>query len=134
MTRRCSVMRMPVAAQRASMPDAWDAEEGLSPVMCCLPDGALSPSMLRHVTSHQKRVQLFPVGLLIVAFAASDHHESGSVVEPPCRLVVLFDFQKYRAHAAPREVAEMGHQQRAGEAAAAMGLIDRHRQDLRFVR
>src|SRR5947209_19566371 len=78
MTRRCSVMRMPVAAQRASMPDALDAEEGLSPVMCCLPDGRLLPSMLRQVTSHQKRVQLFPVGLLIVAFAASDHHESGS--------------------------------------------------------
>src|SRR3954462_12363132 len=90
--------------------------------------------MLRQVTSHQKCVQLLPVRLLIVAFAASDHHESGPVVEPPRRLVILLDFKKYDAHAAPCEMAEMGHQQHAGQAAAAMGLVDRDREDFRFVR
>src|SRR3954454_12048777 len=92
MTRRCYVMRMPVAAQRASMPVALDAGEGLSPVISCPPGGGrFVPSMLRQVTPHQKCVQLFPVGLLIVAFAAADHHESAPRIEPPRRLVVLLD-------------------------------------------
>ena len=39
-----------------------------------------------------------------------------------------------RAHAAARKVTEMGHQQRAGEAAATLGLVDCDRKDLGFVR
>jgi hypothetical protein len=37
MTRRCSVMRMPVAAQRASMPVAFGAGDDFNTVMELLP-------------------------------------------------------------------------------------------------
>src|SRR4029077_11545156 len=129
MTRRCSVMRMPVAAQRASMPVALVAGEDLSTVIGCLPGWLIVISMLRQVPSHQKCVQLFPVRLLIVAFAVADHHESGAIVEPPRRLVIFLNLQKYGADAAAGEMAEMGQKQRVREAAAAIGRIDGNGED-----
>src|ERR1700759_3778962 len=71
-TRRCSVMRMPVAAQRASIPVALSAEVDFRAVMG---PGSLQQACsatgrkLRQVAAHQKRVQLSPAGLLVIAFA-----------------------------------------------------------------
>src|SRR5712671_5709410 len=127
MTRRCSVMRMPVAAQRASMPVALSAGVDFSAVMffawsdrtCCATARAL-----RQVAAHQNGVQLFPVRLPVIAFAAPGDGKSGPVVEPPRRLIIFLDLEKYGAHAAAGEMAEMGQQQVAGQAAPAITGID----------
>src|SRR5882757_7594810 len=102
MTRRCSVMRMPVAAQRASMPVFLCAGGIFTVVMGskpCVLEIRLAEQgcsaiarMLRQVSPHQKRVQMFPAGLLVIAFAAADHAESGPFIEPPRRLIVFFHF------------------------------------------
>src|ERR1700722_19257990 len=91
---------------------------------------------LRQVAAHQERVQLFPVGLPVIPFTAPNRGKSGPFVKPPGRLIIFLDFEEYRAHAAPGEVAEMGQQKVAGEATAAMaggngdgeyfGLVRRH--------
>src|SRR6185295_5423279 len=141
MTRRCSVMRMPVAAQRASMPVAFEvgdecADEGLSAVM-----GRpwkrwrwfATNCSLRQVAPHQKRIQLFPAGLLVIPLAAADDAESGPFIKPPRRRVVFLDLEKYCADAAAREMAEMDQQQIARQAAAAIGRIDCDRQYLGLI-
>src|SRR5579859_1055575 len=135
-TRRCSVMRMPVAAQRASMPVAFGAGGGFRAVMGFVPWGARSvtSSMLRQVAAHQKRIQLFPVWCAIIAFAASDRGEAGPFIEPPCRRVVFLDLQKDAPHAVAGEMAEMGDEEFAREPAAAIGGVDRNRKDLGLVR
>src|SRR3954453_4253917 len=133
MTRRCSVMRMPVAAQRDSMPEAFDAgeecsDEGFSAVM----GGPWKRRRwfatifsLGQVAPHQKRIQLFPAaGLLVVPLAATNHAESGPFIEPSRRRVIFLDLKKNSADAAPGEMAEMGEQQIARQAAAAVGRID----------
>src|ERR1700694_4109403 len=114
MTRRCSVMRMPVAAQRASMPEALSPDDGFSAVMiwalkersCCA-----TGRILRQVAAHQKRVQPLPAGLLVIAFAASGHAESGPFVQPSRRLIVFLDFEENPAHAAAGEMTHMRQQQ-----------------------
>src|SRR6202035_2030396 len=103
MTRRCSVMRMPVAAQRASIPVALSAGVDFSAVMgfawnnerCCATARAL-----RQVAAHQKRVQLFPARLPVIAFAAPGDAKSGPLVKPPRRLIIFLDLEKHGAHAA----------------------------------
>src|ERR1700754_624303 len=121
-TRRCSVMRMPVAAQRASMPVAFGAGGDFSTVMEFLPWGGrcATSAILRQVAAHQKRIQLFPVGLLIIALAASDDGKAASFIKPPGRRVVFLNFKKYAAHAAPCQMTEVGQQQISGEAPAAL--------------
>src|ERR1700688_1166862 len=162
MTRRCSVMRMPVAAQRASIPVALSAGVDFSAVMgSALGNGAwvrqsppwgppglygcqrLGQDLMRHlfvrsfdptqtgphlfssrsvppcatagasrqVAAHHQGVQLFPIRLPVVAFAASDDGKSGPFVQPARRLIIFFDLEEYAAHAAAGEVAEMGHEQ-----------------------
>src|SRR5437868_4902359 len=109
MTRRCSVMRMPVAAQRASIPGAFMEGVDFRAVM-----GSLAKSLsatlfsLRQVAAHQKRVQLFPARLPVIAFASASNAKSGSFVEPPCRQVIFLDFKEYGANAAACQMAEMG--------------------------
>src|SRR6185369_11132539 len=103
MTRRCSVMRMPVAAQRASIPETWSSDDDFNAVMGLSYTGAASSAtarMLRQVASHQKRIQMFPAGLSIITLAASDHGKSGLLIKTPCRPVVLFDLEKYLLHTA----------------------------------
>src|SRR5438094_572902 len=123
MTRRCSVMRMPVAAQRASMPVALGAED-FNAVMIAglatIPGTSLETNLgtngrmfatigiLRQVSPHQKRVQLFPAGLLVIPLAAANDAESGLFIQPPRRDVIFFHFQKDAAYAAACEMAEMG--------------------------
>src|SRR5471032_2191972 len=114
MTRRCSVMRIPVAAQRASIPVALSAGVDFSAVMgfawsgraCCATARAL-----RQVAAHQNGVQLFPVRLPVIALAASGDGKSGPVVEPPRRLIIFLDLEEHGAHATAGEMAEMGQQQ-----------------------
>src|SRR5437764_7611120 len=132
MTRRCSVMRMPVAAQRASMPLAFElgdmcADEDLRAVMggpCKRWRWFATICILRQVAPHQKRIQLFPARLLVIPLAPADDAESGPFIEPSRRRVIFLDLEKYRADAAAGEMAEMDHQQVARQAAAAIGGID----------
>src|SRR5258708_4543212 len=132
-------MRMPVAAQRASIPvflcaggiltvvmgsrpwglEAWVAEQGCS----------ATTRRLRQVAPHQKRVQMFPAGLLVITFAAADDAESGPFIQPSRRLIVFFHFQKDGADAAAGKVAEMGQEQVARQAAPALIGIDRDREN-----
>src|SRR6266699_2762001 len=135
-TRRCSVMRIPVAAQRASMPVALSAGVDFSAVMglafseaCCATAGAL-----RQVAAHQKCVQLFPARLPVIAFAAPGDGKSGPLVKPPRRLIIFLDLEEHAAHAAAGEMAKMRQQQVARQATAAMTGISGDREDFRLVR
>src|SRR5580700_2478410 len=134
-TRRCSVMRMPVAAQRASMPEAFSAGVDFSAVIgLALGNSANPPAScasccatarrLGQVAAHQKRVQLFSIGLPVIALAAAGDGKSGPVVKPPRRPIVFLDLQKHGAHAMAGEMAEMRQQEIAGQAASA--LAGRH--------
>src|SRR3954451_15391859 len=114
MTRRCSVMRMPVAAQRASIPVAFNSGVGFNAVMFSGPaerNCFATMRSLRQVASHQKRIQLFPAGLLVIAFTAADHRISRPLVEPSRGLIVFFDFKKAGARAVADQVPEMRQQQ-----------------------
>src|ERR1700759_1762601 len=138
-TRRCSVMRMPVAAQRASMPVAFgaggDFRAGIGFLGAFALGGRFATShILRQVAAHQKCIQLFPIGPAIIAFAASDDGKSGPFIESPCRRVVFLDLKKDSAHAATGEMTKMGDEEIAGEPAAAPGLVDGNRQYLGLVR
>src|SRR5436190_1589426 len=126
MTRRCSVMRIPVAAQRASMPVALSAGVDFSAVMglafsaaCCATAGAL-----RQVATHQKCVQLFPARLPVIAFAARCDGKSGPLVESPRRLIIFLDLEEHATHAAASEMPKMRQQQVARQATAAMTGIN----------
>jgi hypothetical protein len=46
---------------------------------------------LRQVATHQKRVQLFPAGLLVIAFAPAGDTKSGPLVQPARRLIIFLD-------------------------------------------
>src|SRR5665811_6198 len=137
MTRRCSVMRMPVAAQRASMPVALSVGVDFSAVMgsawsdrapCATARG------LRQVAAHQNGVQLLPARLPVIALAAPGDGKSGPIVQPPGRLIIFLDLEEYGAYPAAGEMAEMGEQQVAGQAASAITGINRDRQYFGFVR
>src|SRR3954451_4387814 len=130
-------MRMPVAAQRASIPETRSSDDDFNAVMGLSCTGAASSAtarILRQVASHQKRIQMFPAGLSIITLTASDHCKSGLLIETPCRLIVLFDLEKYLLHAASGKMSEMSQQHIARQAAAAMGGIDDNRQDFSFIR
>src|SRR3954470_5657664 len=125
-------MRMPVAAQRASMPVFLCAGGDFSAGMVSGPSDAgrgsfATARILRQVTPHQKCVQLLAAGLLIITFPAADDLKSGPFIQAPRRLVIFFDLKKYLAYAAAREMAEMCQQQGAGQATAALGRIDGNR-------
>src|ERR1700760_1012319 len=112
-TRRCSVIRMPVAEPRASMPVAFGAGGDFNMVMEFLPWGGhfATSAILRQVAPHQKCIQLFPAGLLIVALAASDDGKAATFIEPPRRCIIFLNLEKYAAHASPCKMAEMRQQQ-----------------------
>src|SRR6266481_1017175 len=134
MTRRCSVMRMPVAAQRASIPVAFTAGVDFRAVIGSLPNTLFATRRsLRQIAAHQKRIQLFPARLAIVAFAAPNDAKSGPFVEAACRLVVLLDLEEDGAYAAACQVPEMGQEQVTGKSPAAIGGVNRDRQHLRFI-
>src|SRR5665213_3940698 len=137
MTRRCSVMRMPVAAQRASMPVALSVGEDFRAVMVLRSDNeACSATVraLRQVAAHQQGVQLFRAGLPVIAFATSGDPKSAPLVKPPRRLIVFLDLEEDGAHAASRQMTKMGQQEFAGQAATAMALRHRDRKYLGLVR
>src|ERR1700687_5021451 len=100
-------MRMPVAAQRASMPVALSAGVGFRAVMVWrLFNRACSATArrLRQVATHQKRVQLFPTGLLVIAFAPAADAKSGPFVQPPRRLIIFLDLEEHGTHAPARKM------------------------------
>src|SRR6266566_60164 len=137
MTRRCSVMRMPVAAQRASIPpEGLIAEGDFSAVIGNSLEGRRSAiqGMLRQVAAHQKRIQLFPACLPVVTFAAPDDGKSGPLVEPPRWLVILFDLKEDGSHPPAGQMAEMCQQEVAGETASAIAGVDGDGQNLGLVR
>src|ERR1700731_3218399 len=113
MTRRCSVMRIPVAAQRSSMPVALSAGVDFSAVMglafneaCCATAG-----VLRQVATHQNCIQLFPARLPVIPLAAPRDTESGPRVKPARRQIIFLDLEEDGPHAAAGEMAEMRQQQ-----------------------
>src|SRR4029078_6803979 len=100
MTRRCSVMRMPVAAQRASIPvflcAGGDFSTGMDePWVSGLGEQSRACSaigrILRQVGPNQKCIQLLPAGLPIIALAAANDAESGPFIQPVRRLIGFFD-------------------------------------------
>src|SRR2546429_107838 len=100
-------MRMPVAAQRASMPVFLCADGDFSTGMVSRPSNAGRGSFatartLRQVTPHQKGIQLLPAGLLIIAFPPADDLKSGPFIQAPRRLIIFFDLEEHLAHAAAR--------------------------------
>src|SRR4051812_25307613 len=112
-TRRWSVMRMPVAAQRASIPVAFSPGVDFRAVMLSSLNGTCSATAdgLGQVAPHQHGVQMFAAGLLVIALAAAGHAEPGAVVKPARGTIVLLDLEKHGAHAMAGEMAEMDQQQ-----------------------
>src|SRR5216683_118690 len=110
MTRRWSVMRIPVAAQRASIPVALSAVVGFSAVMVFALDN----------------VSVLPL--------RARYDKSGAFVKPPRRLIIFLDLEEHGTHAAAREMAEMRQQQIAGQAASAMAKGHGDRKYLGLVR
>src|SRR6476659_8435333 len=70
--------------------------------------------------------------LLVVARPPPDLAETGPLVEPPRRFVVLIDFEEHRVRAEACEPPQMQVEQGAGEPAAAAGGRHRDRKDFRF--
>src|SRR5882757_4285875 len=117
-TRRCSVMRMPVAAQRASIPVALsvgvDFRAVISGQSWFLHWATLLSATargLRQVAAHQQRAQLLAIGLLVIALAAAGDTKSGPFIKPPGRLIIFLNFEEYGSHAAAGEMAKMRQQQ-----------------------
>ena len=73
---------MPVALSAGVGFQCGHDRRALEATGACLPPSRI----LRQVAPHQKRVQLFPAGLLVIAFAAADDGKSGPFIEPPRRL------------------------------------------------
>src|SRR5947209_13629675 len=75
MTRRCSVMRMPVAAQRASIPADFIAGDDFNAVMVSA-FGREASFATAHasgqVAAHHQRIQFDAVRLLVIAIPATD--------------------------------------------------------------
>src|SRR6188768_1811202 len=119
-------MRMPVAAQRASMPVFLCADGDFSAGMVLrLSDAGrgsfATARILRQVAPHQKCVQLLAAGLLIIAFPAANDLKSGPFIQTPRRPIIFLDLEEHLAYAAAREMAEMRQQQVARQAAATLG-------------
>lgn len=75
---------------------------------------------LRQVPAHQKRIQLFPAGLQVIAFPSADGRKSGAFIESARGLVVLLDFEENCAHAAARQMPQMLQQQITRKSTAAL--------------
>src|SRR5919198_1575656 len=109
-------MRMPVAAQRDSIPVFFCADGDFSTGMVLWALANRSGSfatgrILRQVTPHQKCIQLLAVGLLIIAFPAANDLKSGPFIQAARRLIVFLNLEKHLVYAAAREMAEMRQQQ-----------------------
>src|SRR4051794_30245473 len=135
MTRRCSVIRMPVAAQRASIPEELSAGVVFKEVIISRLTDALSATRrsLRQVPPHQKRIQLFPSGLNVIALPAAHGRKSGAFIESAGRLIVFLDFEKHGPDSTACQMPEMGQQQITRKASAALIWVKSDRQNLGFV-
>src|SRR5947209_5395678 len=108
MTRRCSVIRMPLAAHSASMfalDSAMPHSVAVPPCVIIMKEapGAKSAALIAWLRSpevaaqHQGGSRGAP-RLRIVAVAASDLVERAARVEPARGYVVVIDLEKDRAH------------------------------------
>src|SRR5579871_2623165 len=135
MTRRCSVMRMPVAAQRASI-SPWGVEGTDFRAAIGMPSASAGFRTSRgsgQVTLHDQRAQKLARRLAIILLAAADDLKSGPLVKPDRGEVILLDLEKDRADAVAGKMTEMNLQQLPRQPAAAPGAFDRNGQDLGFV-
>jgi hypothetical protein len=96
-------------------------------------DRCATAQALRQVAAHQQRVQLFPAGLLVIAFAAADDAKSGPFVEPPRRLHYFPRLREIWCARHGRPDAPDGSAAGRGQAAAAMACRHRDRQDFGLV-
>ena len=145
MTRRCSVMRMPVAAQRASIPVAVAAmsvgfQNDRGPwVGSERGDAAFDAHSIRHlrqvVAAHQKGVRIVPrrpAGNNVRGGRRRRIRPIHTAARAGC--IVFFDFEKYVRTPWPARWPRCVSEQVARQAAAAMAGIDRDRQYFGFVR
>src|ERR1700754_3454228 len=75
---------------------------------------------LRQVSLHHHGVQLFPAGILVIAFGAADDAKSSPVIEGACGTVIFFDFEEYLFQAVPCQMPEVCSQQLPRIAAPAL--------------
>src|SRR5471030_2900546 len=104
MMRRCSVMRMPLAAHRASI--FLFSELRLSGVATITP---LRPSyhISGKIAAQHQRGGGFAPGHLIIVGTARYFVKAGAVIEPHGGLIVFIDFQEYGARAKGRQPPQM---------------------------
>ena len=115
MTRRCSVMRMPLAAQSASMFARFGHE--FLPALPRIACGLARHHRLRRdrvrrssgqiAAQHQRGGGLPPALGIIVGPPRPTSRKSGAGIEPARRRVVLVDLEEHRAHAEAGEPAQM---------------------------
>src|SRR5262245_40989704 len=144
MTRRCSVMRMPLALHRASMSLGFGAfttllrpiaisrrSRGIHWVQC-----RPTPTGPRGSSSREIAAQNKGSGAArwrIISFTASDLLEPRAVVESARRYVALLHLEKNRARPECRQPTQVDIEQLPRQSSAPPGGRNSNRQDLRFV-
>src|SRR5665213_3045308 len=129
MTRRCSVMCMPLDVQSASMLAFGSVTRSSYADHKTQGEGRLS----HQVAAQHQRGRGFVAVLPVIAGPPADLAEARALVKPPRRRVVLFNLEEHGASAKTREPPQMQLEQAAGDAAAAPRRCDRDREDFRFV-
>src|SRR6266566_2979558 len=139
MTRRCSVIRMPLAAHSASMFALDSAMPHSVAVPACViitkeAPGAKSAAFIawlrsREVAAQHQGGSRRASRPRIVTGAASDLAERIAGVEPARGYVVVIDLEKDRAHAEPGKPAHVQVEEPAREPAPLVGAGDGDRED-----
>src|SRR5665213_1538136 len=141
MVRRCSVIRMPLAAQSASILLFSGAFFPTVATMSLpLPPYSITQTgvtQTRHNSDqvsaqHQRGGGLAP-GARVIIGAAGYFMKTGAVIKADGRRVMFVDFQKYGARAQAGEPPHMQIEQAVRQPASAPRLGDRDREDFRLV-
>src|SRR5476649_1063251 len=105
MMRRCSVIRMPLAAHRASIFLLSELRlSAVATISSLLGSPHLSSSKV--AAQHQRGGSLGSVRLIVIR-ASRYFMETGTVIKPHGRLIVLVDFQKNATRAKSRQPSHM---------------------------
>src|SRR5436190_17187023 len=131
-TRRCSVMRIPLDVQRASMLVLGAVTNSSWVPIIRLRVKAVHCVNSSEVAPQHQCGRGVVAALLVVAGPPANLAEAGPPIEPPCWFVVLVDFEEHRVRAKSGEPPQMQIEQRTGEPAAAAGGCNRDRKDFRF--
>src|SRR5665213_1866164 len=136
MVRRCSVIRMPLAAQSASILRFSGAFFPTVATMS-LPLPPYSITQTRHnsdqVSAQHQRGSGVAPGARVIIGAAGYFMKTGAVIKADSRRVMFIDFQKYGARAQTGEPPHMQIEQAARQPASAPRIGDRDREDFRLV-